>query len=204
MSICRRLFAMFHPSRVFNLHTLQNEQMKYLILALGILLSSCGATAHLKMAKKHLEKAKQKGAIFSGDTLMKKHVWEHKGPKGGFNVGGVTIQKQDGVIVVDRIKLKDTVIYKDKIKFTIKDNYIEAKCPDEKKEELIPVVVNDISAGYTTWQLIRYLGGSVLVAFVAGWLFGKLNKNYEKTNNIILHDSVNRTDVSNGSERDSG
>jgi hypothetical protein len=145
-------------------------------LCLSSILYSCGPVAHLRIAERHIEKAKQKGATIKGDTTFTKKTFNFKGAETSFSVGGVSFKHGDKT----KYLLKDTVIYKDRIRIKIQHdsvsgkNKVDVKCPDEKKEEMIPVVVNDIDAGYTTWELVGYIGGAALVALVVGIIIGKL------------------------------
>jgi len=139
--------------------------MKYILIL--ILLTSCGPAAYLKRAERSIAKAKEKGAKVKTDTTF--HTFKIEGAKGQFDLGDIILQRKDNVH--ERPILKDTVIYKDRIRTEIKDNKIFVECPDEEKE--VPVAVTtEISAGYTVWDLIKI----ALFGAVVGFLLGKVIK----------------------------
>jgi hypothetical protein len=149
--------------------------MKLFSLLILVLLSSCGPTWHLQQAKKHIKKAEQKGANIVADTTYKKIKFEIDGPKTSFSLGPTVLQRKDGV--VNRYVLKDTIIYKDRIKTEIRDNTVYVECPDQEKEVEVPVAVDTtIKAGYTKWQLISNAIGAGLFMFVVGFLLSKVVK----------------------------
>lgn len=139
--------------------------MKYIIIL--ILLTSCGPAAYLKRAERSIAKAKEKGAVVKSDTTF--HTFKVEGAKGEFNLGDIIFQRKDNVH--ERPILKDTIIYKDRIKIKVEKEKIFVECPDVKEE--VPVAINtNISAGYTNWDLIKL----ALVALIVGFLLGKIIK----------------------------
>lgn len=139
--------------------------MRYIIIL--ILLTSCGPAAYLKRAERSIAKAKEKGAVVKSDTTF--HTFKVEGAKGEFNLGDIVLNRKD--FTRDRLVLKDTVIYKDKIKIKVEKEKIQVECPDVK--EKVPVVIDTkISAGYTTWDLIKLS----IVVLIVGFLLGKVIK----------------------------
>jgi len=130
-------------------------------------MSSCGASHYLKKAERSIAKAKEKGAVVKTDTTF--HTFKIEGAKGQFDLGDIVLNRKDNIH--ERPILKDTVIYKDRIRTEIKDNKIFVECPDEEKE--VPVAVTtEISAGYTVWDLIKM----ALFGAVVGFILGKVIK----------------------------
>lgn len=140
-----------------------------------LLLGSCGPAWHLQKAEKHLLKAKEKGAKIESDTTFKTVKFNVVGPKATFDLGPILIHRKDGVVYVPI--LKDTVIYKDRIKLQIQRDSIEVDCPDEIKEVEVPVKVETkIQSGYTKWQYGSAIVGGVLFGVIVGFLLGKIIK----------------------------
>jgi len=145
-----------------------------IILSAGFFVS-CGPAWHLKKANQHIQKAKDKGATITSDTTKVKVAFNVPGAKTTFDLGPIVVNRRDGTQFVP--VLKDTVIYKDRIKTIIKDNTVAVECPDEVKVVEVPVEVkHNISSGYTTWQVIRYVLGGALFALVVGFLLSKIIK----------------------------
>lgn len=139
------------------------------------LLSGCSAAKHLQWAKMHIEKAKAKGATVTADTVYAKRSFEIKGAKTTIDLGPTILQRKDGV--VNKYILKDTVIYKDRIKTVIKDNTVYVECPDEKKDLDLPVAVNtEVSAGYTEFQHWSQVVGYSIINLIIGIFAGPLIK----------------------------
>jgi len=146
-----------------------------LFLSLLIIVSACSPAWHLQRIKHHMNKAEEKGASIKTDTTYKTIVFDVKGAKTSFDLGPTIIHRKDGV--VGRYILKDTVIYKDRIKTEIRDNTVFVECPDEQVEEKVPVAVNtEIKAGYTKWQYGTAIVGGILFGLVLGFILGKVLK----------------------------
>lgn len=144
--------------------------MKGLLLGL-FLLTGCSAAWNLQQAEKHIEKAKQKGADVKSDTTYTKLKFEWKGAKTTFDLGPTILQRKDGV--VNKYILKDTVIYKDRIRTEIKDNTVYVECPDEKKEAVVPTAIDTtVSAGYTEFQHWSQIVGYSIITLLVGIFFG--------------------------------
>lgn len=148
--------------------------MKYL-LSLLIILSSCSPAWHLQRVQHHIKKAEEKGAVIKSDTTYKVLKFDLRGAKTSFNLGPTILHRKDGV--VNNLILKDTIIYKDRIKTEIRDNTIFVECPDEVKEVKVPVAVdNTITAGYTKWQYGTAIAGGIIFGLVIGFILGKIIK----------------------------
>lgn len=146
---------------------------KYLILI--TLLVGCSPAWHLKKAKEHLKKAEIKGAAITADTVFQTKTFKVEGASATFNLGPSILHRKDGV--TNKYILKDTVIYKDRIKTVIKDNVITIDCPDEEIKEEIPVAINtEIKAGYTKWQYGTAIVGGIILGLVIGFILGKVIK----------------------------
>jgi len=140
-------------------------------------LSSCGAAHHLKQAQKHINKAKALGADVKSDTTYIKRTVEFKGPKAAFDFGPMVLHRKDGI--VNKYILKDTVVYKNKIKLITDTltNTVYIECPDEKKDIEVPITVDTtIKAGYTKWKLFSSIFGGIIFGVVVGFILGKFIK----------------------------
>lgn len=141
--------------------------MKRLILLL-FFLTSCGPAYHLR-------KAIDKGAKVTHDTSMLTVRFSHKGPDGTLDLNPLFRPGSYSRILVD------TTIYKDSIIWKVRNNTVEADCPDVEEEKEVPCITNTtIQAGYTKWQLIgSTLGGilfSLAMAFGAYKFAGLIQK----------------------------
>ena len=149
--------------------------IKNLLCILILVLSSCGPAWHLKEAKKHLQKAEALGASVRRDTIFKEIKFDIKGPNTTVDLGDIILHRKDGV--EHRLILKDTIIYKDKIRIEVRDSVQYIECPDSLIVEKVPVIVDtDIKHGYTEWQYISAIIGGILFGLVVGFLLGKIIK----------------------------
>lgn len=139
--------------------------MKWILILL--LMTSCGATHYLKKAERSLKKAEQLGATVKRDTTMVKLRVD--GPSADFKLGDIVFQRSE--FSYERPVLKDTIIYKNKIKLQVKDSLVYVDCPEIEKE--VPVAVNtEISSGHSTWDLVIL----AIVALVVGCVIGRILK----------------------------
>ena len=128
-------------------------------------MSSCGATHYLKKAERSIAKAKEKGATVKTDTTF--HTFKIEGTKGEFNLGDIVLNRTE--FAYERPILKDTIIYKNKIKLQVKKETVYVECPEVIKE--VPVEVKtEISSGYGVWDIIKWC----LFVLIVGFLLGKL------------------------------
>lgn len=141
--------------------------MKNLILIVLLLSTGCSSTWHLRKAQLHMDRAKQKGAQIESDTVYKKLRFIINGPSTSINLTPL-IGKTN---IPGRSFIKDTIIYKDRIRVEFKDREIKVVCPDEDKEIKTPVAVNtQIKSGFTLWNLIS----TGFILFVIGFLVSKI------------------------------
>lgn len=144
--------------------------MKRILTYAGILivLSSCGAGWHLKRARFHELKAESLGANVNQDTVfITKEVIV---PQIEIDTVLSEVNFRDTIVVT-----KDNVVTKIKINDILRTVYVNTICPpDTLKIEVPFTVTKEISAGYTTWQLIGYVAGFslffIVVSFLVGWM----------------------------------
>jgi len=137
--------------------------MRYLVFLL-IVLSSCAsnkANRKLKRANKLIAQAEQLGAKWHSDTVKTKFKFE--GAKASFNWNVVLNRKES---TRDRVVLKDTVLYINKIKVEKRDSLIYIECP-EVEGEVATAINKEIKTGLgiltvVQWSVLALLIGAVL------------------------------------------
>lgn len=126
------------------------------IILLWLIATACGPAWHL-------QRAQEKGAKIDHDTSMLRVRFHHKGPEGSLDLS--PLFKRGGANT--RWLLKDTLIYKDSIRWEVKNNVVKADCPDVEEVKAVPcVTTTTISAGFTKWQMIGAVIGSNLFFFL--------------------------------------
>lgn len=158
--------------------------VKLLILS-SLLFTGCrGPVGLLRHAERDIKLAIEKGANLKQDSTTIKKKFEIKGAKTAINFNTILGEKplqQDGV----KVFIKDTTIYKDRIKTEFKDKVLYIECPDEEGE--VKVTVPDgpptISAGYTTFEYIMGILGGAIFSFIIFYIISKL----KPKNNFNVH-----------------
>lgn len=135
--------------------------MRYLFIAL--ILSSCGASHHLKQAERHLKKAEQLGAKITPDTVFVNKLVIV--PETRFDTVFTQLNFRDTITVE-----KDNIVTRIKFDTLTKRLYVQTICPPDTVRIEVPVsVVTEISSTsfdkrVLTWIVIA------LVSFFAGWI----------------------------------
>lgn len=146
--------------------------MRYILAAILLWLTSCSPAWHL-------QKAQQKGAKVSVDTVFRDVITESR-----------TTDTVTHFQTVDRILAGDTVVIntfrwklKERIDTVTKTRYVQVECkPDTLR---IPVeVTTEISAGYTSWQLVGSVVGSLVFAAAVAYGVYKMAGLVNKTKQV--------------------
>jgi hypothetical protein len=130
------------------------------LAVMALILSSCGSNYHLKKAKYHIERAKEKGAVIKSDTVYKQVK---------FKVDALRVQFTPKPLVFKEpiFFTKDSVI----TKVLIKNNtvYTTTECPERIIEKEVPVYIKQEikpkEPKYNWWQLILF---GLIVGFFGG------------------------------------
>jgi hypothetical protein len=145
-----------------------------LLLAVVMILGSCGANYHLRMAKKHLKRAEIKGAKISTDTTWT--ILPIISPEIKFET------------TFKRVVVKDTLISRDKktgsvtkLKLTLNQNCpdscireinVSTYVPPQKSEQKTPIVIKqNISAGHGFWYDVKLCCISAVIGFILSAFF---------------------------------
>jgi hypothetical protein len=152
---------------------IKNIMIRILFIVL-IGLQSCGVNYHLKRAKHHQEKAIEKGAVVTSDTI--------------FQTTTVTIPERVTDTLIQNVSFRDTItITKDrivtKVKINLRDSavYVAVKCPEEKKEVKTAAIVNTtIEAKPGFWKRLKWYLIVGAIAFAGGY-FVRSRNNFQVT-----------------------
>lgn len=132
---------------------------KALLIALVVLLSACGATHKLRKADRLIKQAIALGAVVKADTVYSESIVYKKG---------------DSTTVFVPVKqLKDTVIYKDRIKTSIRivrDTLkVHVECPSDTIKIKVPVTVTRtiMVPPSDKWKIIALTLSAVLILLVS-------------------------------------
>jgi len=133
--------------------------MKYLILA--FLLSACGPAAHLRIAERHINKAKDKGAKVSVDTV--------------YVTKEVIVPETRFDTVLRRVNFRDTItLVKDKVTFRLKIDtvnnsiFIDHVIKADTVRVMVKVPCETVAAkGWHWWWLLvaALVGGIITLLF---------------------------------------
>lgn len=163
---------------------MKNWIAKLLILSSIFLVGCRGPVGLLRHAEKDIKRAIEKGADLKQDSTTIKKQFEIKGAKTAINFNTILGSKplqQDGM----KVFMKDTIIYKDRIKTEFKDKVLYIECPDEEGE--VEVTVPDgppiIKAGYTTFEYIMGILGGFIFGFIIFYIISK----FKPKNNVNVH-----------------
>lgn len=139
--------------------------IKYLLLILSVLISSCGPNHYLRKANKAWGKAIAKGAIVKSDTLWK--VMEVPVP----------IITKDTVFKVksfhDTITInQDNIITRFKYDTVSQIMYLESQCISDTIRIKTPVIVNkEIKTPRGFWYYFKFIAIALVVGFILGAIF---------------------------------
>lgn len=157
---------------------------KLLILSSLLFIGCRGPVGLLRHAERDIKLAVEKGADLNQDSTTIKKKFEITGAKTSINFNTLLGEKplqQDGV----KVFMKDTIIYKDRIKTEFKDKVLYIECPDEEGE--VEVTVPDgfpiIKAGYTTFEYIMGILGGAIFSFIIFYIISK----FKSKNNVNVH-----------------
>lgn len=140
--------------------------MKNLFILLAFLLSSCGATYHLRQAQKHIDKAIEMGAKVNVDTVYK-----------NVEVPVIKIDTVVNNVSAERL-LHDTITVTQnneviKIKYQEKEKKVYVNLTSTKPRYIrVPyTVTKTISSGYTKWDIILAIGVFFIIGFIIGFIY---------------------------------
>lgn len=130
------------------------------IILLVMVMSSCSPSNLLKRSERLKNRAIERGALVTRDTIWNTQVIKLKGPEGKLPLNILLNPKFKTYNNV----FKDTIIWKNRIKIEFRDKFVNVDCPDSVTTIKTPAIINEkISAGYTWWDLLKAgLLGAVL------------------------------------------
>lgn len=145
---------------------------RIVIVLFALSLFACSPSFLLKRSERLKKRAIERGAKIERDTVWRTTPVFIKGPSATF-----PLLLKPSFIGQTRYVLKDTIMWRNKIKVEIRDNYINVECPDSTATIRTPTVINEnVSAGYTWWDLVKAgIFGTVLgaLAVVLARIVGK-------------------------------
>lgn len=136
-----------------------------------LLLSGCSLTNQanrkLKRANKLIAQAEQLGVKWHSDTIKTKFKFE--GAKASFNWNMVLNRKES---TRDRLVIKDTVLYINKIKVEKRDSLIYIECP-EVVGEVATAITKEIKTGLGVLTVVQWSVLALLIGAVLARIFWK-------------------------------
>lgn len=140
--------------------------MKYLVLL--ILLTSCGASYHLKQSKKHELKAIAKGAQVEADTVFKEIPVIIESVR----VDSIFTAKPGDTVYLekDRLKIKYVRLKADTF-------YIDGECKADTVRVEVPITVTrEIKTGAGFWDIFKIVIFAVVATFLLATFYWKVVK----------------------------
>lgn len=132
--------------------------MKHLPIILALALCSCGSGYHLRMAKKHIKKAEQKGAVITPDTVFKQIRVEVPSVR----VDTAIVTEKADTVYLEKDHLKVRVIRKTDTLL------ITGECDTVTVVKEVPVAVsNEIEDGSLPIWVWVVIGGLCILIFGA-------------------------------------
>jgi hypothetical protein len=155
------------------------ENKGWLLLAVGLILASCGPTYYLKKAERAIEQAKKRGAGIKHDTI----TFHFKSPEIKFNttlkpawVNGAPIPLARDTLIVKDKKTGATIKAKINQATNCPDScnriqtiFLQADCPPQDLTAEVPC--DTVQVGYTLWDIVilwiaMIPGGWLIMTFV--------------------------------------
>jgi hypothetical protein len=133
-------------------------------VALLLILTSCGANYHAQRAKHHINKAKEKGAMISVDTVYKEV--------------DIIVPKREYITQVEYKTLHDTIRIENtevKVKLRVdtvsKTVFVHAECKPDTVTVTVKVPCEQVKTGKSVWHFVGYGALLLLLGLVVGRLF---------------------------------